>query len=237
MKTKVWLRQIVPVCRRLILAATLSALMNDAAAVEPGAYVGAGVGPSEHDLSAGSATGTLVILDRFGVRAIPRDSLHVDGDDTGWRGVIGYRLGRYLAAELEYLDFGGGRLRETFVWTDFLLGEQTAEHTYTTDVSGPAVSALGMLPIGDKFDLYLRAGVLFGDTKVTTHEFQKTDTYGDEVLLGGAGADWRLSDRWSARLEYQRSAELDANFDIAESRVELFSLSILYRLRSVSSVD
>lgn len=169
MKTKVWLRQVLPVCRSLILAVTLSVVMNPAHAVEPGAYVGAGVGPSEHDLSAGSATGTLAILDPLGgIRAIPRDSLHVDGDDTAWRGVLGYRLGWYLAAELEYLDFGGGRLRETFVWSDFFFGDQTAAHTYTTDVSGPAVSALGVLPIGD------------------------------EVLLGGAGADWRFSDRWSA---------------------------------------
>lgn len=87
-----------------------------------------------------------------------------------------------------------------------------------------------MLPLGDRFNLFLRRGVLFADLKVTVHEYRKTDTYGDEVFFGGVGADWRFSDRWGTRLEYQRSAELDANFDIAESRVELFSLSVLYRL-------
>lgn len=75
----------------------------------------------------------------------------------------------------------------------------------------------------------MKTGVLFADEKVTAHDFRETDTYGDEVFIAGGEVVWCFADRWGARLEYQRSATLDSNFDLAESRVEFLSLSILYR--------
>jgi hypothetical protein len=50
------------------------------------------------------------------------------------------------------------------------------------------------------------------------------------VTFAGVGVDWNFARRWSARLEYQRSKDIEANLDIAAAHVELLSLDILYRL-------
>jgi hypothetical protein len=113
----------------------------------------------------------------------------------------------------------------------------TIEHKFATDVSGPAVSALGILPLGARFELFLRAGLLFADSKVRSEDGvlsippqPDSVTYADRVLIGGAGVDWNFAGRWSARLEYQRSKNIEPNPDIAESHVELLSLGVLFKL-------
>lgn len=97
-------------------------------------------------------------------------------------------------------------------------------------MSGPALSLLATLPIGGRFEATIRAGVLFADTDVTFEQFnQQTTTYGDRIFLGGLGLVWNVDDRWSARLEYERSDDIESNRDLAESRVELTSASVVFR--------
>ena len=170
---------------------------------------------------------------------MPRSSLTTDDESTGWRGLAGYRFTRYLAAELEYLDFGSSEIHETYVIDDFLPFPPAApvnlEQDFATDVSGPAVSMLGKLPLGEQFELFVRAGVLFADSKVRTGQLRlppapTSVTYSDRVLYGGVGLDWNFVGRWSARLEYQRSKDIEPNLEIAESHVELLSLGVLFKL-------
>lgn len=226
----------------------LGMLAQGAQAAEPvaaqGWYLGAGGGAATHDVSKGGAQNSILVgIDAgFGdgfVASIPRASLVTDDSDTGWRGLAGYRFNRYFAAELEYLDFGSSEIHETY---DVVFGfgptPQLVEirRDFKTDVSGPAVSALGKLPIGERFELFVRAGVLFADSKVRSGGILQLPpapdsvTYSDRVLIGGAGVDWNFAGRWSARLEYQRSKNIEPNLDIAESHVELLSLSVLFRL-------
>ena len=72
-------------------------------------YFGGSGGAAERDdVSNGGAQGTILVGrgGGIGVFTVPRTSLATDEDSTGWRGLAGYRFNRYLAAELEYLDFG-----------------------------------------------------------------------------------------------------------------------------------
>ena len=200
---------------------------------EHGFYVGAGIGASEHDLSDGGAQSSILVSfgGPFGggVMSVPRASLQADGDGTGWKGVLGYRFHRYLAAEVEYLNLGGGELRETFDLPLPFGGQTTIERTYSSDVSGPALSAAALLPLGSRFEVIVRAGVLFADTDVTFEEFNgSTTTYGDQVFIGGIGLVWNIDERWSARVEYQQSDDFDANRDLATSHVELAGASVVY---------
>lgn len=55
-------------------------------------------------------------------------------------------------------------------------------------------------------------------------------TFGDEVLLGGAGVDWSFANQWTARLEYMRTGELEATISSGASEVSQFALSVLFRL-------
>jgi opacity protein-like surface antigen len=222
----------------------LGLLVRGAQAAEPavatGFYLGAGGGAAKHDVSNGGALGQIIVaFSGFGgveaVQAVPRASLETDSDSTGWRGLAGYRFNRYLAAELEYLDFGSAEIHETYNIV-FGFGPVPTviaiEQDFTTDVSGPAVSALGKLPVGERFELFLRGGVLFVDSKVRlAQRFQpSSNTYSDRVLLGGIGVDWNFAGRWSARLEYQRSQDIERNAEIGESHVELLSLGVLFKL-------
>jgi hypothetical protein len=206
-------------------------------AVATGFYLGAGGGAAKHDVSNGGALGQIIVaISGFGaVQAVPRASLETDSDSTGWRGLAGYRFNRYLATELEYLDFGRAAIHETYNVV-FGFGPVPTvvaiEQDFTTHVSGPAVSALGKLPVGERFELFLRGGVLFADSTVRlAQRFQPaSNTYSDRVLFGGVGVDWNFAGRWSARLEYQRSQDIERNLDIGESHVELLSLGVLFKL-------
>ncbi|HKS54645.1 MAG TPA: outer membrane beta-barrel protein [Steroidobacteraceae bacterium] len=210
--------------------------------VTTGWYLGASAGGATHDVSKGGAQDTIVLIfgvgNSGGVLNLPRTTLDTDSDSTGWRGLAGYRFHRNFAVELEYLDFGSSRIDETYVLEDsgfFPPGPFTFERHFTTDVSGPAVSALGKLPVGAGFELFVRAGVLFADSKIrgsgnTFVSSGSSATYADRVLFGGAGVDWNFAGRWSARLEYERSKDIERNDLLAESHVELLSLGVLFRL-------
>jgi hypothetical protein len=209
--------------------------------VTTGWYLGASGGPATHDVSKGGAQDTIVIIFGFGnsggLRIVPRTTLDTDSDSSGWRGLAGYRFHRNFAAELEYLDFGSSRIHESYFIDDSgspIPGSFTANRDFTTDVSGPGVSGLGKLPVGAQLELFLRAGVLFADSKVRAEGFTvaqgRSVNYSDRVLFGGVGVDWNFAGRWSARLEYERSKDIERNPDIAESHVELLSLGVLFRL-------
>jgi opacity protein-like surface antigen len=201
-----------------------------ASAAEPGFYVGAGIGASRHDVDQGGARGEIFIIDFFGVRSVPRTSLDTDSDGTGWNGTLGYRVNQHLAAEVEYLDFGTSKIHETYLIESPFGSTFTIDQRFSTDVSGLALSGRAILPVGEQFELYARAGVLFADSKVRMEQRTETPTYADRVLFAGLGADWNFSPRWSTRLEYRRSKDIEHNLDIAKSHVELLSLSVLYSL-------
>ena len=215
---------------RTATLALLLAVAHAAGAAEPGFYVGAGIGASKHDVDKGGARGEILIIDFFGVRPVPRTSLDTDGDSTGWSGVLGYRINQYLAAELEYLDFGTSKIHETYVIESPFGQTFTIDQRFSADVSGPALSARGILPVGSQFELYARAGLLFAESKVRMEQRPESPTYADRVLFAGVGADWNFAARWSARLEYRRSKDIEHNLDIAESHVELLSLGVIFKL-------
>jgi opacity protein-like surface antigen len=216
----------------------LLALARGAQAAEPttGFYLGASAGHGVHDVDNGGALGAILVgFGGIGVMQVPRASLETEDGGTGWRGLAGYRFSRYLAAELEYLDFSTSEIHETYeVVFDFGPVPQVIliDQDFKTDVSGPAISALGKLPVGERFELFVRAGVLFADSKVRMEQRTQPSsiTYSDRVLIGGVGVDWAFGERWSVRLEYQRSKDIEPNLDIGESHVELLSLGVLLRL-------
>jgi OmpA-OmpF porin, OOP family len=216
----------------ILRASSLALLLfaaHAASAAEPGFYIGAGVGAAKHDVDSGGANGSILVFFGPFLRVVPRASLETDSDSTGWNAVLGYRVNRYFAAELEYLDCGTSKVRETYL-IEFPFGGSTLiEQQFSTDVSGPAVSALGVLPLGPQFELFVRAGLLFTDLNVKMEQRSESPTYADRVAFGGVGVDWNFHDQWGARLEYRRSKDIEQNIDLAETHVELLSLAVLYR--------
>jgi hypothetical protein len=149
-------------------------------------------------------------------------SVEIDEVDAGFSATAGYRFNRYLAAELTYADFGKYERFDRF-------SDNTGVR-YELGVSGPSVSVLGSLPLGEQWELFLRGGVLFSDQEVSTKLTNGIDRdYSDEVVIAGAGVQWSFAPRWATRLEYQRTDDMKYD-NTGESSIEQASLSVLFKL-------
>ena len=104
-----------------------------------------------------------------------------DGSDTGFKVFGGYRFIKYLAAEVEYLD--GGTVEDGGL---------------EIDVSGFNLSGVGILPVGEKFSLFAKLGMIFWDAD--------SNGFGDdsgEDFSWGVGAGYSFTEQFGMQLEYQ----------------------------------
>lgn len=148
--------------------------------------------------------------------------IEIDDVDTGFGLSVGYRINRYLAAELTYTDFGEYERIQRF--------PTVADVRDQISVSGWSVSVLGSLPLNEQWELFLRGGVLFADQEVSIKVISSFDRdYSDEVVMAGAGVQWSFAPRWATRLEYQRTGDLKYD-NTGESTIDQASLSVLFKL-------
>jgi len=123
--------------------------------------------------------------------------LEIDGfddSDIGFKVFGGYQFMKYLGAELEYIDGGTAE--------DFGL---------KIDVSGFNLSAMGILPVGEKFNLFAKLGMIFWDADVSGAG-RGSDS--GEDFSWGVGAGYDFTDQFGARLEYQGFEIEDADGDM-----------------------
>jgi OmpA-OmpF porin, OOP family len=166
----------------------------------------------------------------------------LDDSGKGWGFQVGYRWGSYVAAEVGYVDLGRalytGQLQYIDSRTPPLLAARTVDAQTRFQSSGPTASLLGMFPVGERFDVYARAGLYFGDTRIRTRSSiqQIPDSASSREakpsstdLLFGLGATWNINDSYSVRLEYQRFADVGDAGDGGEANVDLISVGFLFR--------
>jgi opacity protein-like surface antigen len=169
-----------------------------------------------------------------GVIHVDPDRVEVDDGSLAWGVGVGYRINRYLAAEVEYADFGTTDVHEHYSLPDQPFPFPTElDLTYSSKVTGPVLSVLGTLPLGQSFELFLRGGALFASREYRlegqTNFGGQGEKFASTVWLGGAGATWSFAKRWGVRAEYQQSGSLDQTLLTGESKVKRVSLSALCR--------
>jgi opacity protein-like surface antigen len=210
-------------------AALLCLFAACAGAAEPGFYVTATLGMGDEDpKSAGANFGN-----SEGIIHAEPESIHVDDGDLAWGVGLGYRVTKYIAAEVEYIDFGTTDVTEHYivdtpgasvplpaVWD---LG-------YSSTVTGPALSLLGTLPVGGNFEVYLRGGALFGSREFKTGFAALDEKLTSTVWLAGAGVTWSFAKRWAIRAEYQQTGKISESFVSGETRLQRMSISTLFKL-------
>ena len=157
------------------------------------------------------------------------DELAVDDGDLAWSAVVGYRFNRHVSAELAYIDYGKVEVVETFRFTPPTVVFTEPTIRYAFRVTGPSVTVLGRLPIGTRFEAFLRGGVLFSDLKFDQPQLSRDPTFGDEVWIAGIGIGWTLGERCATRFEYERTDDVEVVFD-NDRQLERFSLGVLVRL-------
>ena len=115
------------------------------------------------------------------------------GDDTGWKIVGGYAFMEFLGVEGSYRNLGS---------TDQTVGTTQIG----LDVSSMDIFGVGRYSIGDKFDVFGKAGVAFLDLEASITDpllgTISTSTSETEFALG-VGVSYRISEKIDLRAEYE----------------------------------
>jgi OmpA-OmpF porin, OOP family len=240
----------VGVCGLLILSASA------ASAADRGFYFGATAGQATYDFDQPPPAALVIpaggiITPVFGVSPTPgplplnpvftgpvfiaaEPLLWLPGDDdegTAWSVTAGYRINRYLAFEASYVNLGTLSATDTIGLPAFVGGGTFTFHR-ELETAGPALTAFGMLPLSDSWQLYARAGMLFADTDLTTaiNGSSNSSSFDSDVTTLGAGAQYDWGGHWSARLEFQRTLDVGGDDVASDADVDAISLGFLYRL-------
>jgi hypothetical protein len=143
---------------------------------DQGLYLGAGVGYFR--LKAEQIPGAQPITGEF------------DSEDVSFKAFAGWRFNRYLAAELDYIDFGKPN-------------EDVSGVEVNASINGVAPYLVGTLPLGP-LELFAKVGYLFYDLKIEVADQEVSSLSGDQDdLLYAAGLGITLFGRVNAALEYE----------------------------------
>lgn len=188
-----------------------------APAAELGFYVGGAYGPASKDIDKAAFDDFLLSINAaFGYVPTSTDSTF-DNENPGYSFVGGYRLFSWLAVEGGYMDLGKQHYRAN-MQGNFLpieagdpLFPSPLTVTTNTKSGGFSLSALGILPLSYRWEVYGRAGVLFASNELSLYATTGTGrpakpkfTGSSTGLLAGAGATFTFAEIYGLRAEYQR---------------------------------
>lgn len=191
--------------RRLFLPLVLLAASPAALAMDPalrGLYIGGAIGEATVKLEDNNS----------------RDDF--EGDDTGHKFILGYRIIDWVAVELNYSNYGKAE--------DRVFG-----FTVQNEFSALSLSALGMLPLGD-FDLFGRAGIanVEGDFRIVNLPGGSGSDDNVEPMFG-VGAQYRPTPNLALRVEWE-FIQLGFDDDDDDERdgddwLDMLSLGVTYK--------
>jgi opacity protein-like surface antigen len=207
------------------------------AAEDSGFYVGASVGIGSYSINDGKVSNAFE--SRFAEHNITLStgSSQVNDDATTWQAIVGYRILPYLAVEGSWLDLAGATYKGEGVAR---FGASTAVLPVTTrgewNASGFPLTALGILPIGDTWEVFLRAGVFIGNVdmklKVETQDGAQqghdNTSQSSTQFIGGAGVNANFLDNWTARFEWEAMPSI-GNDKTGSANWNQLALSVLYK--------
>lgn len=205
-----------------LACAAVVAMAPVSGAMAEGFYFGASLGQAMVDLGSKSEFDALL-------GGIPATS---ELDDTGdaWNVQVGYRFNRYVGMEVGYTNFGKA---------DYVaeITNTTQDYSVRYVSSGTSISALGFLPLGERFDIHGRAGYLHADTRVrerledvSTGDFVSQEfKASSNELFAGVGAAWNISPGFSLRVEYQKFFDVGDEDQTGEQDIDMVSFGVLFR--------
>ena len=200
----------------LMLAAAAFAPTVHAAPPTTGFYASAGVGGSWYDGSFGSQVRSAYAGTPFTITAADT----TDDSGTALRVFGGYRFARHVAVELGYVDLGSARGHYTVVDVSLRPNFRDTEH----EVAGAQLSLVGLMPVGDRFTLHGKVGVLGARVRYAERGFDgRGDPYAFNAsdtrarFAWGAGTSWRFADRFSLRVDWDRYEGIGRRFALDAS--------------------
>ena len=157
-------------------------------------------------------------------------SSSLDDSDTGFGATLGYEVNENFAAELSYVDLGD----VSYEASNEQANPANESVTLDTSAAGPVFTLLGILPVGERWDFYGRAGLALMDSEgeASATSGDVTDRISDSTnrsnMILGAGVQYDVSDRFGLRLEWDRYFDVGSEEIVGESDIDLFSLGLRY---------
>lgn len=207
-----------------ILVAVILAIVSSACLAQQGFYVGGSLGMStaEYDTAEANAFLASEGIGHTGVRA--------DEQDTAWKAYIGYRFNRNFAVEGGVVQLGDISARATVVsFNGVPVPPGSITDTFTAEL-GFHASALGILPINERMDVFGRLGlysVKVEETIVVSGAGGTGVLFGSENstdILFGVGLQYAFTPNLGARVEWERFTDI-----VGDGDVDMISLGITYR--------
>lgn len=212
-------------CLNFVLVAT-------AQAAAPGWYlVGSGGESSASGLGQGQVDDNVVaIFNSVGLDVLDSSST-LDDSDTGFGFGGGYQVNDHLAFEFGYVDLGSIDYRASSTVSDGV-DQFAAEAVLGNSTDGAVVSVLGILPLGERFSVYGRAGLSLlnadgtaritvdGQSQRASQSSQKSD------LMFGVGAEYSLTRHFAIRLAWDRYLDVGTQDVVGDTDADFFSLGV-----------
>jgi OmpA-OmpF porin, OOP family len=195
-----------------------------AAAQELGFYVGGSFGRSSVEIDSAELSSVLTEI------GIAHGPIGTDETDTGWKLYFGYRFHRHIAVEGGYADLG--KFSASTRITTFR-GVPVPPQTLSFEIETSEVfhaSALGILPIGDRFSLFGKLGFYSDKTKLTLTggAGSESESDRDEGFLFGVGVTFDLSRNFAIRGEWERFKDAGSD-ETSEGDIDLLTLGVMFR--------
>jgi hypothetical protein len=217
----------------LACALACLAVAGGAQAQQLGFYVGGYYGQSDRD-------GEIAPFDAFadqlydfvGFNALQTTS-RIDGKDNGFGFTAGYRLFENLAFEGGYMDLGGQQYRATATGAFNNSPPSGLTVNLDSEVSGIALSALGVLPLSYRSEIYGRLGLLFSTTDLNIFVSDGVDALRDSFsesstdYLVGVGGGLSFAEVYTLRLEFTRVFGAGSEDAGGDEDVDMLSLGFI----------
>jgi OmpA-OmpF porin, OOP family len=132
-----------------------------------------------------------------------------DDNDTSFKIFTGGRIRNVFGVELAYVDMG-----------------EIERAGGTTEARGVNLSAVGYLPLNERFSFFGKVGTTYGWTDTSAAAGFDSGEEKDFGLSYGVGLNVELVNQWAARAEWERH-----NFEFAQDDddIDLFTVGVSYK--------
>ena len=155
----------------------------------------------------------------------------IDDSDTGFGVAGGYQLNDHFAFEFAYVDLGSVSYQLSAMVSDGT-NEADADVQLESSADGAVVSALGILPIGERFSVFGRVGLSLMNAKGTARitidgvtQSPSQSTQNSDPMVG-IGAEYSLGKHFALRLAWDRYFDVGTDDVTGDIDADLYTLGL-----------
>jgi OmpA-OmpF porin, OOP family len=225
---------------KILMASALALASTTAMAAEDrGFYLTAGIGESKYDVSKTDLDDlALFAFEDAGAIVLNSDSSYDDKGDAVML-TAGYRFSPYFSIEAGYVDLGSSEYRAEGDVIIPIVGLADASLGIDIEAKGPFVSASGVVPLGEKFDLHGQLGILFSDVEfdvtvgldngLASATERQSFSASSEDVFAGVGAAFHFTKNFGVSLDYSLFQDVGEEDSTGEGDIDSLRLSLQYR--------